>query len=46
MKKTGKIAAAAMAGVMALSMAGCSGNADSQTEAAKTEAESAQAEDT
>ena len=46
MKKTGKIAAAAMAGVMALSMAGCSGHADSQTEAAKTEAESAQAEDT
>ena len=46
MKKTGKIAAAAMAGVMALSMAGCSGKADSQTEAAKTEAESAQAEDT
>ena len=46
MKKTGKIAAVAMAGVMALSMAGCSGNTDSQTETAKIEAESAQTGET
>ncbi len=42
MRKTGKMLAAAMAGVMALSMAGCSGNTGSGTESGSAAPETKQ----
>lgn len=46
MRKTGKIMAAVMAGVMALSMAGCSGNSGSDKETVKSGSEASEGDKT